>query len=160
MTAPEAVPCGYAATAAEFLDPAAGDLARRGAGGVAGRQLAAMVGTGYALLGVIDQLGDGVDAAAARNEHLASLASAAEGDLCPPQGPTGLVLPVPGGPGLAAGGAGVVRRALADAIAWHAAHGDCRPGCGGSGNCPDQGRHEAVIAQYAALLARLDGDAW
>ena len=60
MTSQTVTPRGYAATAAEFLDAAAEDVAR--AGDLAVRQLAATQGIGYALLAVADQLADLTDA--------------------------------------------------------------------------------------------------
>jgi hypothetical protein len=55
-----AAPRGYGATAAEFLDAAAEDVAH--ARDLAVRQLAATQAIGYALLAVADQLADLTDA--------------------------------------------------------------------------------------------------
>ena len=62
-------PCGYAATAAEFLDAAAED----------GDSFAALQGIGYAVLAVVDQLADANDAAAGSRDQLAGIAMAIGG---------------------------------------------------------------------------------
>jgi hypothetical protein len=54
-------PCGYAATAAGFLDEAAADGDGRN---LAVRQLAALQGIGYGLLAIVDQLADIADTGA------------------------------------------------------------------------------------------------
>ena len=48
-------------------------------------------------------------------------------------------------------------QAAADAAAWHADYGDCA-GCVTSGACTDPARHQAIVAAYAALRIRLDGE--
>ncbi len=69
-------PCGYAATAAEFLDVSAEDT---GAGDLAVRQLAAAQAIGYALLALGDQLADHADANADHAGQLGEIAGALDG---------------------------------------------------------------------------------
>jgi hypothetical protein len=59
---------------------------------------------------------------------------------------------------LSAAEADTADQALADAGAWHAVYGDCAV-CVGEGQCADPGRHEGIAAAYAALRARLGGEA-
>jgi hypothetical protein len=69
-------PAGYAATAAQFLDEAAGD---RDSKDVAARQLAALQGIGYALLALGEQLADSTEATADCATQLSGIADAVDG---------------------------------------------------------------------------------
>lgn len=59
---------------------------------------------------------------------------------------------------LSAAEADVAGQALADAGVWHVVYGDCAA-CVGDGVCADPGRHRVIAVAYAALLARLAGEA-
>jgi hypothetical protein len=69
-------PAGYAATAAQFLDQAAGD---RDSKDVAVRQLAALQGSWHALLALGEQLADGTDATTDCATQLSGIADAVDG---------------------------------------------------------------------------------
>jgi hypothetical protein len=66
--------------------------------------------------------------------------------------------PGPGAVVLSAAEADTAGLALADAGAWHVVYGDCAA-CVGEGRCADPGRHEVLAGEYAALRARLGGEA-
>jgi hypothetical protein len=66
--------------------------------------------------------------------------------------------PGPGAVVLSAAEADTAGLALADAGAWQAVYGDCAS-CVGDGQCADPGRHEVLAGEYAALRARLGGEA-
>jgi hypothetical protein len=81
-------PAGFAATAAEFLDEAAGD---RDSKDVAVRQLAALQGIGYALLALGEQLADATDATADCATQLSGIAGTVDGLRQPPARLRGLL---------------------------------------------------------------------
>jgi hypothetical protein len=67
-------------------------------------------------------------------------------------------LPGPGAVVLSAAEADTAGQALADAGAWHAVYGDCAA-CVAAGTCIDNEWHELLAGEYAALRARLGGEA-
>jgi hypothetical protein len=94
MSAGKVRPAGYAATAAEFLDEAAAGDGKD----AAVRQLAALQGIGWALLGLGEQLADGTDATADCATQLAGIAGAVDGLRQPPARLRGLLARLlPGG---------------------------------------------------------------
>jgi hypothetical protein len=67
-------------------------------------------------------------------------------------------MPEPGAVVLSEAEADTAGLALADAGAWHAVYRDCAV-CVGDGECADPERHQVIAVQYAALRARLGGEA-